>query len=303
MTDTLARSKRETAAIRETLRKSLGTLGNNEPRLRQEGPNFFDELKENVHQIQSTHYSPVKVERHVRKEVKGRVAKYDFAEPEEVHVSSEPRTDHKELLLARLERQSLSIEKLEAELRQLRLQNKQLSGYNRLREVHVEAKPNNSRELEALEAENVRLQEENSLLNQQILQYDEDKWRSQTAVQKLKTAVQIYKERYAEVKGRLDASVGINAFQAQTIARLRNPLEDLDDTTRLLLGNNYSDLADGTTTNLIQGTRPYDVMRIEKTKSRLKAYLLAVVFVTRLKRQVANRNRWRSEVGNTLGEI
>lgn len=320
MEDTLSRAKRQNEALKQSLR----TLMDNTQTPK---ANYFDEFKENVHQIQATHYSPLKARTKPQlkaeafpdlsptKPHKTSQSKFESMPTEaksteaKLTTKSERRSDYKELLLARLERQNSSIENLEAEIRRLRLQNQQLTDANHVLRKKVavpkqaEAEPNP--ELLALQSEIAHLNAVSARLSEDKSHLEQQNNQNHQLFAKLKTAVAIYKQRCTDVKQRLEACVEVTAFQKRLIAKVtQETLAGSEDTIDLIAGNHGDD---GTTTNLILGNVPsgrknaYDVFgSVHSAKQKLRSAIWAVIFVKRLQNHVESRNRWRAHVSQLV---
>lgn len=325
MDSTLEQAKRHNEALKHSLR---ALMDSNTERTREKPMTYFDELKEGVSNIRAGTYNPGR--RHEKKSgddvtSKAEVAQLQGYRRDEANgterVATEPRESRtarddtrsrapdtvrarrdKQLLLGKVERQGMQIEELEAQVRRLQLQNRQLEA-SRAREHKVLEKDQRDKQdrLERLQRqeaqhrqdqqerhddghdelvlENVRLRAEVARLEQEgAAQHT----RHQHLVGKVRTIVSIYKHQAAELRAQLRASLGVSSF-----CLLHGAIQECDDsTTQLIRGSPSQD----DTMSLIRGTA--ELPRLG-ARSRLRARLLAVLFVVRVHRRAEANREWR----------
>lgn len=304
----------------EDLRRLLRLLMNErtELRPRDENRTFFEEFKSNIEAIKKNHYRPEETRRREPEKV-GPEEKMENKN-EKSDLSMETRgTRGRDMLLLKLERQSISIETLEAEVRKLRLQNQQLRetnhGLSSIVEREKRARETAEREVlkvqKALRVQAAQAAQEARAAQARRPQEVHFSWpekqpdspqksESAEAIHQLRTGLALVHQRHEEAKRKWEASVAISAFQERVIRDLKAKLGQkgqppLDLTEELLRGCEFDSCDDrADTTQLILG-RPrgsaFDHLGPSPGEghSRFKAAALAVLFTVRVQRAVAGR--------------
>lgn len=326
MDTTLAQARRQNDALKHSLRQlqAANVKGG-------KSGSFFDELRSDVNTIRTAHYSPAKQHEtgderqreerqreerqreERRREEKEKREERTVGEEEEIdkrHVARDardvdqvdPRRDGqlgrgKNILLAKVEAQNERIEALESQVRRLTLQKQQLRDANaalhkRLqREPRTESRasagaeparaPQRAPESEArLRAENAELALECARLRRESSLHAQ--YNKQLAA-RARTLLHIYQHRAGEQRAQLRACLAVCAL-------LQPQPAPADSTEQLLYGARHNGHAgDNTTEDLLYGPRaPATTPRMQ-----LRARLLAVLFVARIKTCAAASARWR----------
>lgn len=297
MDDTLVRAKKQTEQLRQSLRL---LMENNTTKhtAKEPQPTFFDDFKENVRQVQNTHYVPPKRAK----------------EPE----PKKPDYRPSDLLVSKLERQNLTIETLEAEVRRLTHQNHHLGGVNQSLREQLESRspqPQQPERPQKQQAEPIeqpdtaKYKQEVSRLGHVIAELREQHAREQSQnrhnrqlLQELHYSLRACHEQYQEAVRKWEAAVSINRFNERVIRDLKKQTvpeakEAPLDTTEDLLHGNLAETEDGLTTRLIngepvveEGTYDHYVSSAKNssqgnTRTRFRAAALAALFCVRLHRE------------------
>lgn len=305
----------------EDLQRLLRLLMNErtELRPRDENRTFFEEFKSNIEAIKKSHYRPEEI----RKRETRVASEKKVEEKEKADLSTEVRgTRGRDMLLLKLERQSIRIETLEAEVRKLRLQNQQLRetnhGLSNIVEREKRARETAEREIlkvqkalrvqAAQAAQEVRAAQALQRRPQEVhfsrpaqQPGEPQKLESTEAIHQLRTGLALVHQRHEEAKRKWEASVAISKFQERVIRDLKAKLGKkgppaADLTEELLRGCEFDSACDdrADTTQLILG-RPrgsaFDHLGPSPGEghSRFKAAALAVLFTVRMQRAVAGR--------------
>lgn len=186
---------------------------------------FFSQLKQNVDQIRTTHYSPTK-ERAVRSQERA---------------PSPVRRNDKQLLVAKIERQNRAVERLETTVHRLQediallqdenellrtentalrqaQENLRLNEWKQLHEQRDKERKQEDRELEERERQEREQQE------REPKQKMKDHGHGDSVVAKYKTALSISRHQCDDLKRRLEASTAANRFQQRVLEQLQgNP--------------------------------------------------------------------------------
>lgn len=280
--DTLAQARSRNEALHQSLKALMESNKVNEPDSFEKSDGngtFFEEFKSNIEAIKKSSYAPRKTKE--KDEESQKVAKSIQDPPRLAPPSEEPTrrqntVRHQDMLLSKLERQSITIETLEAEIRKLRLQNQQLRETNHGLRAKAAQRPEPKTvafQSAPAQAANVLPihNKENETLRARAVEAENKVHRQQNTIEKLRTGLALVHHRYIEAKRKWDTSLSISAFQERVILDLKAKLaftstgnEDhqrtVDSTEHLLNGCEIgpeqafeSDYAD--TTQLILGYR------------------------------------------------
>lgn len=313
MDTTLAQARRQNDALKHSLRQlqAANVKGG-------KSGSFFDELRSDVDTIRTAHYSPAKQtgderQRETKEKSAEKEREREEREEEEEkryvarHLARDARDQvelrpdgqlgrGKNILLAKVEAQNERIEALESQVRRLTLQKQQLRDANaalhkRLqREPRTESRasagaeparaPQRAPESEArLRAENAELALECARLRRESALHAQ--YNKQLAA-RARTLLHIYQHRAGEQRAQLRACLAVCAL-------LQPPPAPEDSTEQLLYGPGPNGYQGDTTEDLLYGPRaPATTPRMQ-----LRARLLAVLFVARIKTCAAASARWR----------
>lgn len=304
MEDTLSRARKGNEALHQLLKLLMNDRTELRPH-KEENRTFFEEFKSNIEAIKKNHYTPeAKVTKNDKEN--SRIPKEDTTNDK--ITENETRAGRsKDMLLSKLERQSISIETLEAEIRKLRLQNQQLRETNYGLKERAEREREMRERLERESQKPVKAQSrprESAAKVQFVPQADAAQiakiHRQENTIDQLRTGLALVDERYEEAKRKWEASVAVSAFQERVILDLKAKLgqgsQQPSDLTEQLLNGCEIDSSDdrADTTQLILGRpsgSPYD--HLGQGHSRFKAAALAVLFTVRARRAVQKARRER----------
>lgn len=304
MEDTLTRARRGNEALHQLLRLLMNDKTELRPH-KEENRTFFEEFKSNIEEIKKSHYTPeAKIAKKDRET--SRITKEDASNDK--FTEKETRAGRsKDMLLSKLERQSISIETLEAEIRKLRLQNQQLRETNYGLKERAEREKEMRERLERESQKPAKAQSrprESAAKVQFVPPADAAQiakiHRQENTIEQLRTGLALVHERYEEAKRKLEASVAVSAFQERVIVDLKAKLghgsRQPSDLTEQLLNGCEIDTSDdrADTTQLILGRpsgSPYD--HLGHGHSRFKAAALAVLFTVRARRALQKARKER----------
>uniref|UniRef100_A0A0L0P2C6 Uncharacterized protein n=1 Tax=Candidozyma auris TaxID=498019 RepID=A0A0L0P2C6_CANAR len=258
------KQKEVSEPYRDALHKELSDSETEEAGKDTTRQTFFDEFKSNIEQIKKSNYLPPRKPRQEASELTGRNEK-----GASVQFTADTVPRHNDMLVSKLERQSITIETLEADIRKLRTQNQQLRESNYGLRERVKA-AEAQRKSVAIAGETVsanpmatkpNLQKQQHVQPQQplpssqalLVERDELRTRAQEAeatverqqhtIDGLRAGLSEMHSRYVGAKQKLEASVDICAFQEKVIIDLkkakgteRQKNLELDSTEELLDG-------------------------------------------------------------------